>query len=57
MLLKVKSVSDTLCVSVPKVLQMIKEGILPGIAVGHTYRIAEEDLEEYLRSNKTKRTV
>jgi excisionase family DNA binding protein len=48
-LLTVNEVADLLRVSRMTVYRLIKEGQLAAIRVGRSYRLREDDVDEYLR--------
>lgn len=48
-LLTVKEVAEILRIAEKTVRELLKEGSLPGIKVGKTWRIPEDDLKKYIR--------
>mgnify|MGYP001500631781 CR=1 FL=1 len=54
-LLTVKEVAQELKVSERWITQQISEGNLPAVKFGKTYRIYRSDLDEFIRSRRTKK--
>jgi excisionase family DNA binding protein len=52
-LLTANEVADLLRVSKMTVYRLIKEGALPALRVGRSYRLREDDVDEYLSKRYT----
>jgi excisionase family DNA binding protein len=52
-LLTVNEVADLLRVSRMTVYRLIKEGQMPALRVGRSYRLREDDVDDYLSSRYT----
>ena len=52
--LTVKEVAEMLRLKVITVYEFVKDGKLPAVRLGKSYRIAEKDLNEFLRENKVR---
>jgi len=50
-----REVSEYLKVGIRRVYQWIRDGDLPAVALGRTYRIEQADLERFLYEHKTVR--
>ena len=53
-MLKIREIADTLRVSSVTVRRWIQTGVLPGIAVGSTYRVSTEDMDRFVKANHTR---
>ena len=52
--LTVKEVAEMVRLKVITVYEFVKDGKLPAVRLGKSYRIAEKDLNEFLRENKVR---
>ena len=52
--LTVKEVAEMVRSKVITVYEFVKDGKLPAVRLGKSYRIAEKDLNEFLRENKVR---
>lgn len=52
-LMKIEEVAEITKVSTSHLYALINEGILPAVQFGRAKRVRPEDLEEFIRSNRT----
>jgi excisionase family DNA binding protein len=55
--LNAKQVAQILSISLSFAHQLMRQGVIPSVRIGHSIRVRQEDLAEFISSNTTSQKI